>query len=653
MSFKKLIILSIIFILLSGCSSAKLNLNTDRKEVTKVLTLAERQDAMNKDLVNSLSGGTIDNPVIIVDPYQNAPLTALIQFELDESEDVSMIVHGRTEEANLYFEFEENKNHILPIIGLLADTTTSVDIIIDDEIYNYQIQANSLPNDIFYPEVTKAADFDMDNELYFTTPSASGHVSAFDINGDLRWVLSSLNFWDVNILSDGKLCLSTDRIINSPYYATGFVIMDLLGHIEAEYGLPGGYHHDIDELPNGNLLVCSDDFKRDTVEDYIVEVDRKTGEIVKHFDLQDVLDTEDGKSLNWTKKDWFHNNSVDYEATNNTLTLSGRHQDAVVVLDYDSGKLKYIIGDNSGWSEEYQKYFLTPYEKYLFTPTEQDFEWQWAQHAATWIDPTHIMIFDNGMNRSKDKDTALKAIDNYSRMVIYEVDEEEMMIKQVYQYGKERGYQYYSPYICDNDYLDENHYLITSGGISYLNGEINNDPGSLTDYDLMHAFISEVKDDELIFELLFETNIYRAEKMDVTDFTLAPFENTTFLGNLGETTYKKTNENKLVKEYGEDVITPEVSNLDIALEYDRITISTTVENSDNLELLLISDDDTRIYPLHVDATPGMCVAMFNPDDSKTSFVIQTISLVGLKGEYKIAYILNDLIYDTNYTISID
>ena len=32
-----------------------------------------------------------------------------------------------------------------------------------------------------------------------------------------------------------------------------------------------------------------------TVEDYIVELDRDTGEVVKSFDLKDILNMEDGK----------------------------------------------------------------------------------------------------------------------------------------------------------------------------------------------------------------------------------------------------------------------------------------------------------------------------------------------------------------------
>lgn len=177
-------------------------------------------------------------------------------------------------------------------------------------------------------------------------------------------------------IKNGHLLLSTERLVNAPYYNTGLYEIDLLGKIYMEYSLEGGYHHDYEELPNGNLLVASNQFhnEKGTVEDVIVEIDRKTGKILKQIDLKDILKMEDGKSENWSEYDWFHNNSVWYDEKTNSITLSGRHQDAVINIDYDTLKLNWIIGDPTNWSKEYQKYF--------FKPLGDDFEWQWSQHAA-------------------------------------------------------------------------------------------------------------------------------------------------------------------------------------------------------------------------------------------------------------------------------
>ena len=89
--------------------------------------------------------------------------------------------------------------------------------------------------------------------------------------------------------------VSTERLVNSPYYMTGLYEIDLLGHIYNEYSIKGGYHHDYFELPNGNLLVASDDFNNEsgTVEDYIIELDRTSGNIIKTWDLKDILNMEE------------------------------------------------------------------------------------------------------------------------------------------------------------------------------------------------------------------------------------------------------------------------------------------------------------------------------------------------------------------------
>ena len=302
--------------------------------------------------------------------------------------------------------------------------------------------------------------------LYFFTPSSSGYTCAYDVNGDVRWYLDERAIWEINRLKNGHLLVSTERLVNAPYYSTGLYEMDMLGKIYTEYSLPGGYHHDYFEMENGNLLVASDDFDNDygTVEDYVVELDRQTGNIVKTIDLKDILNMEDGKSENWISYDWFHNNSVWYDKKTNSITLSGRHQDAVINIDYDTLELNWILGDSTNWSEEYQKYFFKPVG---------DTEWQWSQHAAMILPNGNVFVFDNGNNKSKNKDEYVAAENSYSRGVIYKIDTENMTAEQVFEYGKERGNDFYSPYISDVDYLDDNHYIVHSGGISYKNGVIH------------------------------------------------------------------------------------------------------------------------------------------------------------------------------------
>ena len=72
------------------------------------------------------------------------------------------------------------------------------------------------------------------------------------------------------------------------------------------------------ELPNGNLLVASDSPDLSSVEDYVVEIDRESGEVVWELDMKDLLDIEDGASASMEsdgsdEEDWFHNNGLWYD----------------------------------------------------------------------------------------------------------------------------------------------------------------------------------------------------------------------------------------------------------------------------------------------------------------------------------------------------
>ena len=81
-----------------------------------------------------------------------------------------------------------------------------------------------------------------------------------------------------------------------------------------------------------------------------MELDLKDGSIVKKFDLTDILPMDEGESENFTTYDWFHNNSIWYDEKTNSITLSGRHIDAVINISYDTGKLNWIIGDSTNKS---------------------------------------------------------------------------------------------------------------------------------------------------------------------------------------------------------------------------------------------------------------------------------------------------------------
>ncbi len=615
-----------------------------KENLSLKISLVTKQNEISKSL--KTTGYTIDNPKIILDPYEASPLTALVLFETEEEVSPKVIIKGKDKSTTFTMDFTKNKEHYLPIYGLYPDYNNKVEINYTLKngkkvIKEMEIKTEALPDDFILPTSVKKDSSKLSNDLYFFTPSSKGYTCAYDVNGDVRWYLSNNAVWDNTRLKNGHMMVSTERLVNSPYYMTGLYEIDLLGHIYNEYSLKGGYHHDYFELPNGNLLVASDDFNNDkgTVEDYIVELDRTTGKIVKSWDLKDVLKMEDGKSENWSAYDWFHNNSVWYDDATNSITLSGRHQDAVINIDYQTGKLNWIIGDSNNWSSEYQKYF--------FTPVGKDFEWQWSQHAAMITPEGYVFIFDNGNNKSKDSTKYVEASNSYSRGVMYKINTTNMTIEQVYEYGKERGSGFYSPYISDVDYLGVNHYLVHSGGIVYVDGKNSNQPAGFSSNTTLKSDTVELLNNKVIFEIVLPTNNYRVEKQSL--YTGDDYNNSLGkrLGSLGETKVSKK-DNKLIKTIKID---DDYNNRNITLtnEEDRLVLSGKFKKGENVSFILRKGLTNYYYDQVISKKPytALCVDIFTEEETNEGInITRYINKEGLSGKYYLYIKINDKIYDT-------
>ncbi len=634
---KVILALAIIVILLAILFRIVSLTGRANNEVKYVSSLIEKQEKVEDKFESD--GYTFENPKVILNPYGNSPLTALVIFETEKEEEIKVTINGKDELTTYSHTFDESKRHFLPIYGLYAGEENEVVLSLGDKEKKLKIKTDKLPDDFILPTKVYKDEDKLNNDLYFFTPSSSGYMCAYDVNGDVRWYLDERAIWEINRLKNGHLLVSTERLVNAPYYSTGLYEMDMLGKIYTEYSLPGGYHHDYFEMENGNILVASDDFDNEegTVEDYVIELDRDTGNIVKSFDLKDILNMEDGKSENWTNYDWFHNNSVWYDKKTNSITLSGRHQDIVVNIDYDSGELNWILGDNTNFSKEYQKYFFKLEEG----------EWQWSQHAAMILPNGNVFLFDNGNNKSKNKNEYVKAEDSYSRGVIYEIDTENMTAKEVWEYGKERGSEFYSPYISDVDYIDDNHYIVHSGGISYKNGVIQNVPAGIANSDKLVSDTVEILDDEVIFEMILPTNNYRVEKMSLYDgkFILGKAKE---LGSLGMTL---KDDEKFVFMAGGKEIDDEYKKHDIEIteEKDRLAVSGTFKKGSRVKVILYKDMMEYIYLMRVSKTPytALCVDLGDEGTDEDIKAVKYINKEGLIGKYSIFIEIDGVLYKTD------
>lgn len=543
-------VICILFIVVVGIFVYRMDDNADNnkeKETTKneeaknaqteveyVDPLAQ-QTKIEKDLKKEVKNGyKLEEPFVVVNPYGNSPLTAMVIFTTENETAVKAVIKGKTEDNNIEVTFESGKEHILPIYGLYINDTTQVELTLDDgTTKRLEIKTENIDTLLKEAEVTTAEKSKINSDFLtfvaiMQVDGGSYSSVAYDNAGDIRWLLTGgETVRPYKIAANGHLLICTEDMIEPYYYMSGIYEMDMCGKIYNTYFMSGGMHHDFYELENGNLLVCGDREDFSTVEDYIVEIDRNTGEIVWELDLKDVFNDKDGGSINRSDHDWFHNNTIDYLPEQDLILLSGRHVDAVVAIEKSKKELKWILGDPEGWKNIDKKYFFTPVEG------DDDFEWQYAQHESVFVDANNILLFDNGAGRTKvgKEDQAVSGKDVYSRAVQYKVDTDNMTIEQVWEYGKDRGGAWYSVNISGSEYLGNDNYWVTSGAVRYNTETDTYD----VDYTEMGnnitrtAYMSQIAGDKLVYEIKFPGFAFRSYRR-----TLYP-ENYTFkLGAEGQ-----------------------------------------------------------------------------------------------------------------------
>ena len=636
---KKTIFLGIIVIsLLCGIIVGYFFVTGGEKVLEKKDILVYQSELENKF---TSYGYTIDEPNIILNPYEISPLTALVMFETNDYVSPTVTVVGKSEKTTYTHTFKESKTHYLEILGLYPDYNNEVIISYGNVSKKIYIQTGKLPDNFVMPSSIYKDEDKLDNELYFFTPSSIGYTCAYDINGDVRWYLTESFIWEINRLRNGNLLLSTDKLVNNPYYTTGLYEMNMLGKIYFEYNIDGGYHHDYYEMPNGNILVLSNNFANGTVEDYIVELDLRDGSIVKKFDLTDILPMNEGESENSTTYDWFHNNSVWYDEKTNSITLSGRHMDAVINISYDTGKLNWRIGDSTNYSSEWQKYF--------FKPIGNNFEWQWSQHSAKITPDGYVFIFDNGNNKSKIKENYVDASNSYSRGVMYKIDTSNMTIEQIWEYGKERGSDFYSPYISNVLYLEENHFVVHSGGIVKVNGIPSNYPAGLSNGDVsLKSDTVELLNNEVIYELILPTNNYRVRKMEMYSNSEYKQGVGVRLGSVSKT--EESNKHTIIVKSKDIDNNYNKHNITFDKEVNRLVFSGTFLKDDKVKIILDKFLGKKEYDVIIRKRPytAMCVDIFTKEEEKDGIkVTKYINNTGLKGKYLIYVSINGTIYKTN------
>lgn len=492
-------------------------------------TLIKRQKDIIKSMENEYLKGNYNesNPYVVLNPFGKCPLSALMKFRTEEECLVTVII-----EDDIKKVFEEfNTEHEIPILGLIPDKKNCIKILCNyknnrQEEYVHYIKTSKLP--INYPNIDLLCcneDNMCEGMIGMSLGRSEGvrtieHLySIIDNKTRVRWLYTDVSCHLFMKLRNGNLIVDApiSRGICGAYTSAGFIEIDMLGRIINFFKVENGLHHDAIELENGNFLVITQ--RENTKQDLLVEIDRKTKEVINEWDFRKILDPNretviDKISVNHPL-DWLHLNSLVYDDRSNCIIASSRNQSTVVKFNKHTSEIKWILAPHYGWNEKFKKYLLKP--------IGDNFEWSYAQHTPSLTDKENLVIFDNGNFRSYKLEEAVLAHNNYSRAVEYKIDEDNMTVEQVWQYGKERGNELYCAYLGAVRILKNDNRLICFGGITK---DIFGNPIDDMKSNRMKNQITivEVANDKVVFEIkLKDTDItkpigykcYRAEKINL------------------------------------------------------------------------------------------------------------------------------------------
>ena len=212
-----------------------------------------------------------------------------------------------------------------------------------------------------------------------------------------------------------------------------------------------GFHHNIDPGRDGMIL---DVDTVDEAESVNLEVDA-AGNLLRTWNLADIIraamiaggDDPSQFVYPWPN-DWFHNNACAYRSSDNSLVVSSR-ENFVIALDYDSGTIKWILGDpTKHW---YQYPSLRAFSLTLAPGTLPPI----GQHAVS-MPGDQLLLFDDGAGSNFQQPPGETR--TYSAPRKYHIDFDAFEATETWHYYPDASV--YSPF-CSSVYEDApDNYLI-------------------------------------------------------------------------------------------------------------------------------------------------------------------------------------------------
>lgn len=609
--------------------------------------ITERQYYAEQKLLKAYKNGnfTLENPYVCVNPYLIAPLTALVMFKTEDCVTMKAVVRGRTEHADMTLEFPAATQHVLEIIGLYAGQKNQVELIAGNgKTSIIEILTAPLPEQVLIAQVEATEQEIWKNQLVFAVPADNHYWAAgYDGNGDCRWYTNEKFAYSLKRGQNGRILAGAPKLLAIPYSPTTLYEMSLLGKVYKEYRIPRGYHHSYLELADDKMFFLTQNIEMGTSGDVIALFDKKTGEVIREWDLKDMLPQDVAGSGSQDMHDWFHCNSIDFDVETNQITVSGRHQDIIVNFDAETSEINWMLGDQEGWPADYvEKYFLR---------AEGELEWAYEPHAVKWIGKDRLLCFDSGHYRAKKAENYVAPEQNYSRAVVYEINAAEKTVKQLWQFGKEVGAEWYSTYMGNISMYGDNHVSVHFGGSAKADGKPIDMPGIFRkDFDPsceLYATTVELKDGKEICRMLLPMNTYQMERVAVQA------DGDHHVWGKGEKVGEFAPTEEFPLDFPESTgFMPVNYHLSFSCDGERLFVRADFLTAEMVMLKLEGAEDTHTFYIQSTRRPfyTMCPVTWRPGNGRP--VEWPIVVKDFHDCYKLKVMINEDVYETGITLDL-
>lgn len=579
----------------------------------------EIDDTIRRDLENNKY--TVSKAAIYMNPYGTSPLSGLIVFRTEEETSATVTIKGKNNN-DITLNYDSVVDHYLPIFGLYPNYKNTVEVKLSDgKTATYEIEIGEIENIPSAKVNTNEMEAD-DNGLYFITSPITMNSFAVDKYGELRWLSPMFMYHNIEPLENGHMLIGTSTM-NSDGLSTRLLETDYLGRIYNEYNIEEGYLNDIFVKNSGNILVASKKTDRKTYSDYIIEIDKTTGKIVKTTDVYEALENIDKSFTDNLSSEWFFNSGIEYYSDTDTLLLTYWGGEFVISMNYKDGSVNWIFSNPENFTDKFNNVLLK---------APEGFNYPKSMHSAS-LQGNTLKVFDNGYDVNKELEDenypkSKHLLGSYSSAQTFTIDNSNITLTSTIDEDK----KLFSYALADYKTANENDEIILFGrelkDLDY-NSDIN-----INEYDKLASRLIEYKNGKKALDIELDVATYSVAKIDLSKNYTYGFEKLKT-----HTTLLPTEKEKITNEILNQIkSSEEIVDYEFGYSNGFIECNVLYMKSDEAKMVLIDDNNNgTVYTLKV----------------KDEYAIKKIYTDLPKGKYYIYILENGMMKKTNSQLEIE